>query len=217
VSAAASVVVADLGSGNLRSIEKSLAAVGARVAISADADAVARADKLVVPGQGAFGACAAGLDAGGGAMRQAVLDFIRGGRPFFGICIGMQLLFEESEEHGVHRGLGFLPGRVRRLEVDMPIPHMGWNQLHPTQPHPMLEGVRDGEHVYFVHSYWCDAPAEVVLAETDYGSRFPAIVGRGNVLGVQFHPEKSQSVGLRLMANFVRTFASAPVAARRPA
>jgi len=134
-----------------------------------------------------------------------------------GICIGMQLLFEESEEHGVHRGLGFLPGRVRRLEVDMPIPHMGWNQLHPTQPHPMLDGVRDGEHVYFVHSYWCDAPAEVVLAETDYGSRFPAIVGRGNVLGVQFHPEKSQSVGLRLMANFVRTFASAPVAARRPA
>ena len=89
----------------------------------------------------------------------------------------------------------------------MPIPHMGWNQLHPTRPHPMLEGVADGAHVYFVHSYWCDAPAEVVLAETDYGARFPAIVGRGNVLGVQFHPEKSQAVGLRLMENFVRAFA----------
>jgi len=90
---------------------------------------------------------------------------------------------------------------------------MGWNQLHPTRPHPLLEGVPDGAHVYFVHSYWCDAPAEVVLAETDYGRRFPAIVGRGNVLGVQFHPEKSQGVGLRLMANFVRAFAGAGVAA----
>jgi len=146
-------------------------------------------------------------------LREAVDQ----GRTLLGICIGMQLLFEESEEHGRHRGLGFLPGRVRRLEGDMPIPHMGWNQLHPTRPHPMLEGVAEGAHVYFVHSYWCDAPADVVLAETDYGVRFPAIVGRGNVLGVQFHPEKSQAVGLRLMENFVRAFAPAHAAAGRPA
>jgi len=130
LSASPSVVVADLGSGNLRSVEKALAAVGARVAISADADVVGRADKLVVPGQGAFGACAAGLDGGGGAMRQAVQDVIRAGRPFFGICIGMQLLFESSEENPEAQGLSVLPGRVRRF-ADRPglkIPHMGWNQ-----------------------------------------------------------------------------------------
>jgi glutamine amidotransferase len=207
------VVLADYGAGNLRSVCAALERAGAATEISTDPGCVRDAPLVVIAGVGHVESAARGLEPLAGALRERAAA----GRPLLGICVGMQLLFEESEEHGVHRGLGFLPGRVRRLEVDMPIPHMGWNQLHPTQPHPMLEGVRDGEHVYFVHSYWCDAPAEVVLAETDYGSRFPAIVGRGNVLGVQFHPEKSQSVGLRLMANFVRTFAAAPVAAGRPA
>jgi glutamine amidotransferase len=133
-------------------------------------------------------------------LREAVEK----GKPLLGICIGMQLLFEESEEHGRHRGLGFLPGRVRRFEGDLPVPHMGWNRLRPRRPHPILDGIADGAHVYFVHSYYCDAPEDVVIASSDYGHDFAAIVGRGSVLGVQFHPEKSQGVGLRMVESFVR-------------
>jgi len=208
VSANASVIVADLGSGNLRSVEKALAAVGARVAISDDADAVARADKLVVPGQGAFGACAAGLDQGGGAMRQAVLDVIHAGRPFFGICIGMQLLFESSEENPDARGLGLLPGRVRRL-ADHPglkIPHMGWNATRrgPAAAGSPAAGVADGSFFYFVHSYYPDpARAEDVALSSQHGVDFCCAVGHDNVFGCQFHPEKSQAAGLALLRSFV--------------
>jgi len=208
VSANASVVVADLGSGNLRSVEKALAAVGARVTISDDADAVARADKLVVPGQGAFGACAAGLDQGGGAMRQAVLDVIHAGRPFFGICIGMQLLFESSEENPDARGLGLLPGRVRRL-ADHPglkIPHMGWNATRrgPAAAGSPAAGVADGSFFYFVHSYYPDpARAEDVALSSQHGVDFCCAVGHDNVFGCQFHPEKSQAAGLALLRSFV--------------
>jgi glutamine amidotransferase len=126
------------------------------------------------------------------------------GKPLLGICIGMQLLFDESEEHGRHEGLGLLPGRVRRFREGLVVPHMGWNRLAPTRPHTLLDGVEAGSHVYFVHSYYCDSPADVVLAYSDYGLPFPAIVGRDNILGVQFHPEKSQTVGLRMVENFVR-------------
>ena len=170
--------------------------------LTGDLEALRRADALVLPGDGAFGATMDEIE------RRRLVPVLREavdqGAPLLGICIGMQLLFEESEEHGRHQGLGLLPGRVRRFDGDLPVPHMGWNQLHPTRPHPLLDGVADGAHVYFVHSYFCDAPPDVVLAETDYGRDFPAIVGRGNVLGVQFHPEKSQAVGLRMIANFVR-------------
>ena len=209
------IAVVDYGIGNLGSVMKAFRHLGAPAILSGDIAELRRADVLVLPGDGAFASTMEEIEGRGlvPVLREAVAQ----GRTLLGICIGMQLLFEESEEHGRHRGLGFLPGRVRRLEGDMPIPHVGWNQLHPTRPHPMLEGVADGAHVYFVHSYWCDAPAEVVLAETDYGARFPAIVGRGNVLGVQFHPEKSQAVGLRLMENFVRAFAPAHAGAGRPA
>ena len=208
MSANAAVVVADLGSGNLRSVEKALAAVGARVAISDDADVVARADKLVVPGQGAFGACAAGLDRGGGAMRQAVLDVIRAGRPFFGICIGMQLLFERSEENPEARGLGVLPGRVRRL-ADRPglkIPHMGWNATRrgPAAAGGPAVAVADGSFFYFVHSYYPDpARADDVALSTQHGADFSCAVGHDNVFGCQFHPEKSQASGLALLRSFV--------------
>ena len=204
----ADVVVADLGSGNLRSVEKALAAVGARVAISADADTVARANKLVVPGQGAFGACAAGLDHGGGAMRQAVRAVIDAGRPFFGICIGMQLLFESSEENPEAKGLAFLPGRVRRL-ADRPglkIPHMGWNATRrgPAAGAGPAAAVPDGSFFYFVHSYYPDpARAEDVALSSEHGAAFPCAVGRGNVFGCQFHPEKSQAAGLALLRSFV--------------
>jgi imidazole glycerol-phosphate synthase subunit HisH len=207
------IAVVDYGIGNLGSVMKAFRHLGAPAVLSGDVAELRRADVLVLPGDGAFASTMEEIE--GRGLVPVLREAVDQGRTLLGICIGMQLLFEESEEHGRHRGLGFLPGRVRRLEGDMPIPHMGWNQLHPTRPHPMLEGVADGAHVYFVHSYWCDAPAQVVLAETDYGARFPAIVGRGNVLGVQFHPEKSQAVGLRLMENFVRAFA--PAHAGRPA
>jgi len=196
------VVVADLGSGNLRSVEKALTAVGAEGAVSADADTVARADKLVVPGQGAFGACAAALDCGGGALRQAIGAFLTSGRPFFGICIGMQLLFERSDENPEALGLGVLPGRVRRF-VDRPglkIPHMGWNQ---TRRGPAAGDVADGAFFYFVHSYYPDPerPEDVALT-SEHGAPFCAAVRRGPVFGTQFHPEKSQAAGLSLLRGF---------------
>ena len=201
----ARIAVADLGSGNLRSVAKALTAVGAEVVVSADADVVARADKLVVPGQGAFGACAAGLDRGGGALRQAVLDFIGAGRPFFGICIGMQLLFGNSEENPEASGLGILPGRVRRF-ADRPglkIPHMGWNRTERGPAANVGVGVADGAFFYFVHSYYPEPTrAEDVALTTDYGAPFCAAVARDNVFATQFHPEKSQAAGLALLRRF---------------
>ena len=197
------VVVADLGSGNLRSVEKALTTVGAEAVVSADPDVVARASKLVVPGQGAFGACAAALDGAGGALRQALGDFIASGRPFFGICIGMQLLFERSEENPEAQGLGVLPGRVRRFteRPGLKIPHMGWNQ---TRRGPAAgAGVADGAFFYFVHSYYPDpARADDVALTSDHGAQFCAAVRRDNVFGTQFHPEKSQAAGLALLRGF---------------
>jgi glutamine amidotransferase len=204
VSERPSIAVVDYGIGNLGSVMKALRHLEAPAVLTGDLETLRRADVLVLPGDGAVGATKDEIRRRG--LVPVLHEAAAGGRTVLGICIGMQILFEESEEHGRHQGLSLLPGRVRRLQGDLPIPHMGWNQLHPTRAHPMLEGVKDGDHVYFVHSYWCDASPDVVLAETDYGRRFPAIVGRGNVLGVQFHPEKSQAVGLRLMANFVRSF-----------
>ena len=201
------VVVADSGSGNLRSVEKALAAVGADAVVSSDADIVARADRLVVPGQGAFGACAISLDQGGGALRQAVLEVIRAGRPFFGICIGMQLLFESSEESPGVPGLGVLPGRVVRFAArpDLKIPHMGWNRTArgPAKSHAVAD-VPDGDFFYFVHSYY-PAPeraADVALI-SEHGVPFTAAVARDNVFACQFHPEKSQAAGLALLRQFV--------------
>ena len=205
------IAVVDYGIGNLGSVMKAFRHLDVPAVLTGDVAELRRADVLVLPGDGAFASTMAEIEGRGlvPVLREAVAQ----GRTLLGICIGMQLLFEESEEHGRHRGLALLPGRVRRLEGDLPVPHMGWNQLHPTRPHPMLDGIADGAHVYFVHSYWCDAAPEVVLAETDYGARFPAIVGKGNVIGVQFHPEKSQQVGLHLMANFVRAFVPGRTAA----
>jgi len=200
------IAVVDYGIGNLGSVTKGFRRAGAEVELSGDPELLRRAEALVLPGDGAFAAAMAEIESRGLAL--VLREAIERGTPLLGICIGMQLLFEESEEHGHHRGLGILPGRVRRFEGDLPVPHMGWNTLRARRPHPVLDGVEDGAHVYFVHSYYCDAPADVVIAASDYGREFPAIVGRGNVLGLQFHPEKSQAVGLRLAANFVRSVAS---------
>ena len=196
------IAIVDYGIGNLGSAAKAFRHVGAETVLSGDPDVLRKADTLVLPGDGAFGAA---MD----ELRQRDLlpvlrDAVEQGRTLLGICVGMQLLFEHSEEHGSHRGLGLLPGRVRRFKGELPVPHMGWNRLRRRQPHPMLDGLEDGAYVYFVHSYFCEARPEVVIASSDYGVDFAAIVGRGNVIGVQFHPEKSQAVGLRMIENFVR-------------
>jgi len=196
------IAIADYGIGNLGSVTKGFRRAGAEVVLTGEPEALRRADALVLPGDGAFGATMAEVERRG--LVPVLRAAVAAGKPLLGICIGMQLLFEESEEHGRHRGLGFLPGRVRRLDGERPVPHMGWNRLRARKAHPILDGVPDGAHVYFVHSYFCDAPEDVVIATSDYGRDFAAIVGKGSVLGVQFHPEKSQEIGLRMVASFVR-------------
>lgn len=205
------ILVVDYGLGNLGSVIKGFRQVGAEVGLSCDPAELLAADALVLPGDGAFGATMDEIRSRG--LAEVLLQAAQAGTPLLGICIGMQVLFEESEEHGRHAGLGLLPGRVRRFfgdearpdapEHDLPVPHMGWNRLRRRRPHALLDGLPDGAHVYFVHSYFCDAPAEVVVATAEYGHEFAAIVARDNVLGLQFHPEKSQAVGLRLIENFV--------------
>jgi glutamine amidotransferase len=207
------IAIADYGIGNLGSVTKGFRRAGAEVVLTGDPEALRRADALVLPGDGAFGATMAEVERRG--LIPVLTEAVAAGKPLLGICIGMQLLFEESEEHGHHRGLGFLPGRVRRFEGPLPVPHMGWNQLRARRAHPILDGVADGSHVYFVHSYYCDAPDDVVIATSDYGRVFAAIVGKENVLGVQFHPEKSQEVGLRMVASFVRLVGSSRAARPR--
>jgi imidazole glycerol-phosphate synthase subunit HisH len=208
MAAAVSIAILDTGSGNLRSVEKALARVGGRPTITSDPDRVRGADKLVVPGQGAFGEFMT-------AIRTRHLDepiraFIAAGRPYLGICLGMQVLFADSEEHGPVAGLGLLPGHVRRFapaDAALKVPHMGWNTVHRAAAgahDPMLAGIADGAHVYFVHSYYVDAadPAQVALT-CRYDVEFAAAVRADNLFACQFHPEKSQTVGLRILANFV--------------
>jgi glutamine amidotransferase len=203
------IAIVDYGIGNLGSVLKAFRRYGTGVELTGDPAALRRARALVLPGDGAFGAAMDELRARG--LDRLVLEAAREGKPLLGVCVGMQLLFEESEEHGRHRGLGLLPGRVRRFEVaPLPVPHMGWNQVIRAREHPLLEGVADGAYVYFVHSYWCDAVGDAVVAWSDYGGRFPAIVARDSILGLQFHPEKSQSVGLRMIGNFVNALREAP-------
>jgi glutamine amidotransferase len=196
------IAIVDYGIGNLGSVTKAFRHAGATCLLTGDPERLRRAELLVLPGDGAFGAAMAELTRRG--LLGVLLDAVRSGTPLVGICIGMQLLFEESEEHGRHQGLGLLPGRVRRIPGPLPVPHMGWNRLRLRRPDSLFEGVAEGSHVYFVHSYYCDAPQELVLATTDYGVELAAVVRRGRVVGVQFHPEKSQGVGLRMVANVVR-------------
>ena len=196
------IAIVDYGIGNLGSVTKGFRHVGADVRLTGEPEVLRRASALVLPGDGAFGATMAEIERRG--LVPILHEAVEAGVPLLGICIGMQVLFEESEEHGRFQGLGLLPGRVRRFGDGLPVPHMGWNQLHPEASHPLLEGLTDGAHVYFVHSFFCDAAPEAVIASSDYGRRFAAVVGRERVLGVQFHPEKSQAVGLRIVANFVR-------------
>jgi len=199
------IAVVDYGMGNLRSVAKALERVGGEVVVTADHALIDAANAVVLPGVGAFGRCMENLLAAG--LEEPVRKAARSGKPFLGICVGMQILFEESEEFGPVRGLGILPGRVRRFvphEGARKIPHMGWNSLQIAHRVPVLRGVADGSHVYFVHSYYVvAADPSIVAATTTYGVPFAACVARGNLFATQWHPEKSQKVGLHLLANFV--------------
>lgn len=210
-----SVAVIDYGSGNLRSAAKAFERVAAEighpetVTVTADAELVRRADRIVLPGVGAFADCRRGLYAVPGMVEALTEAAIQRGRPFIGICVGLQLLAEWGREHGDHPGLGWIPGEVVELTPADPalkIPHMGWNTLDFTPGrHPVLDGIAPGRHAYFVHSYHLRAAKpEQVIATTDYGGPFASILGRDNLIGTQFHPEKSQETGLTLIANFLR-------------
>ena len=204
------LTIIDYGIGNLRSVQKAFETTGARVLRSGDPKAIATASRLVLPGVGAFGSCAARLRSLG--LEEPIRDAVDAGVPLLGVCVGMQLLFETGEERGKHRGLGLLPGRIVRFGPDLPqtngrplkIPHVGWNRLDVQHPSPLTQGLGDDAYVYYVHSYHA-APLKEddVIATTAYGLDFPAIVGRNRVYGVQFHPEKSQHDGLRILRNFV--------------
>ncbi len=206
------VAVVDYGSGNLASASRALvvaaerAGIAASVSVTADPDAVARADRIVLPGQGAFADCARGLAAVSG-MEQAIRQATDAGRPFLGICVGMQLMAERGLEHRVTPGFGWIKGEIAAMEAPgLRLPQMGWNTLSfRPGAHPLLEGLIPGDHAYFVHSYALSGadPAEV-LATTEYGGEVVAMVAAGNRAGTQFHVEKSQAVGLQILTNFLR-------------
>jgi glutamine amidotransferase len=196
------VALVDYGVGNLHSAAKALDRAGADVqVVAAVAEAGPGAAGLVVPGVGAYGACLEGLGTAGGPA--AVADWLAGGRPLLGICVGMQLLFEASEEGPVSGGVGALPGKVRRLAGDVKIPHIGWNQVTVRPGSRLFAGLPDGARFYFVHSYAPEPDGEAVAAVCDYGGRFAAAVESQNLFGTQFHPEKSGHAGLALLGNFV--------------
>jgi imidazole glycerol phosphate synthase glutamine amidotransferase subunit len=194
--------VVDYGAGNMVSIEQALTAVGADVRIADEADDLAGIDALVVPGVGAAAPAMARLR--GQGLVDPIQAWIAADRPFLGICLGLQLLFEGSDEDGAVT-LGVLPGRTRRLRDAPTLPHIGWNQVTRTYPHPVFDGIEDGADFYFVHSYGGDLPEGHcdIVAHTTHGSSFVSAVSRGNLIGVQFHPERSGTDGLRLLANFV--------------
>ena len=195
------VAIIDYGVGNLRSVEKAFAATGCEAIVTDDEAELRAAEKLVLPGVGAFAACMKALGERG--FDRLVRDKARAGTPLLGVCVGMQLLFDESEEFGSTPGLGLLRGRVRRFENDLVVPHVGWNRIHQKQPHALFEGVADGSFCYFVHSFYCEpADESVVAGETEYGAPYASVVAAENICGVQFHPEKSQDVGLRMLRNF---------------
>lgn len=197
----ARVAIIDYGAGNLRSVEKAFQAGEAEAVVTSDERVLREAEKLVLPGVGAFRACMEALSARG--FDELVRQHVAAGRPLLGVCVGMQMLFEESEEFGTTRGLGLLRGRVRRFPEGLRVPQVGWNQVEWCKGHALAEGIVDETFFYFVHSYFCDASDDAdVLGRTEYGGVYASVVARGVVCGVQFHPEKSQAAGLRLLKNF---------------
>lgn len=210
------VTIIDYGAGNLHSASKAFERMaaglgGIDIVVTADPEQVRRADRIMLPGVGAFADCKAGLDAVPGMVDVLEERVIRGGVPFLGVCVGMQLMASEGREKVVTSGLGWIPGAVEKIKPSDPalkIPHMGWNTIAIARPHPLFAGIPDGPyglHAYFVHSYHLvtESP-DTLLATTDYGGQVTACVGRDNMFGTQFHPEKSQALGLQLIDNFLR-------------
>lgn len=202
------IAIIDYGMGNLRSVQKGFERVGFPAEVTADPARLLAADKIVLPGVGAFRDCIHNLEQGG--FVEPILKVIAEGRPFLGICLGLQLLFSESEEFGLHKGLGVIPGRVVRFPDGMaeageklPVPHMGWNQISFKKRPSLFDGVENDSNVYFVHSYYVKPDdAAVVAATCQYGLDFCAAIQQDNVMATQFHPEKSQAIGLRMLQNF---------------
>jgi glutamine amidotransferase len=196
------IVIIDYGVGNFRNVQKAFQAIGAEAEITDAVEVARQADAVVLPGVGAFGDAIDNLRAR--QLDIPVLEAAQAGKPLFGICVGLQLLFDESEEMGHHLGLGLLPGKIVRFPAGLTVPHMGWNQIEPVRDHPLLNDLTSGDFAYFAHSYYA-APADPaqVVAYTDYGQKFASVVAKDNVCAIQFHPEKSQQVGLQLLKNFV--------------
>jgi len=207
------VALIDYGSGNLRSAEKALSRAAAwrgsghEIVVTADPEVARTAERIVLPGVGAYADCMRGLKALPGMVSALGDAVLARGAPFLGICVGMQLLAEVGREFGDHRGLGWIRGDVVRMTPSDPtlkIPHMGWNELSFEKAHPLFDGLRDGAHAYFVHSYvFRPADPAAVLAISEYGGAFAAAIGQGNIAGTQFHPEKSQAAGLHILGNFL--------------
>ena len=197
------IAIVDYGMGNLRSVQKAFEKTGAPAIITRDPGFIASASGLVLPGVGAFGLCMDGLR--GFNLVKPIRDYVESGRPFLGICLGLQLLFEESMEFGPQEGLGILKGKVVRFTgPGLKVPHMGWNSIAAVKPSSLMEGIDAGVYFYFVHSYYVVPAEDVAVATTDYGVTFVSAVQKENVFATQFHPEKSQHAGLRMLENFTR-------------
>jgi imidazole glycerol-phosphate synthase subunit HisH len=204
MAASRKVTIIDYGMGNLRSVENAVRNTGGEPALSSDPDEVRKSPKLILPGVGAFGDAMENLRRSG--LEGAIRDAAAFGTPILGLCLGLQLLFDSSEEFGEHRGLGLIPGTVKRFaSPGLHVPHVGWNQVEGLRHDPLLDGIKEGAYFYFVHSYYV-VPRDALdaLALTSYGERFCSIAGRGCIRGAQFHPEKSQHTGQRLLRNFVQ-------------
>ena len=204
------LVIVDYEAGNLRSVARAVAHAGGQPLITSSGRDVEGAEALILPGVGAAADTMRNLRRH--ALVEPLRQYIASGRPFLGVCMGQQALFEASEEGGEHPCLGILPGRVVRLPPGLKVPHMGWNQVRIVRPHPIFDGIPDGSYFYFVHSYYPRPDDQaVVIGETEYGVTFPSVVARDNVVATQFHPEKSGAMGLRMYENFLRIAAGATV------
>ncbi|WP_299377746.1 imidazole glycerol phosphate synthase subunit HisH [uncultured Kiloniella sp.] len=208
------LAIIDYGSGNLRSAAKAFeraaaeSGLGTSVVVTSDPEQVRKADRIVLPGVGAFADCWRGLNAAEGMVDVLQEQVIQGGKPFMGVCVGMQLMASVGREYKDCTGLGWIPGEVVKMDPEdqsLKIPHMGWNELCVLKKSPVLNGLEDGTHIYFVHSYhYIPENRDHILAEVEYGHKVVAVIGRDNLIGTQFHPEKSQAAGLSLFANFLK-------------
>lgn len=194
------IAIIDYGMGNLKNVYKALKSIHVEAEITSNKEVIKAADKIILPGVGAFENAIYTINHSG--LRQILDESVENGKPFLGICLGMQLLFEKSYENGIYEGLGYIKGQIVKLEVPLKVPHMGWNTLEIVNQESIFEGIESGSYAYFVHSYHMEGPEEVISAYTTYGKRFGVAVQKNNIYGAQFHPEKSSHVGIKILKNF---------------